>query len=349
MIFVNSYFYQKINYWSKYGLRGPLALPLFGNEWEKYWKGQQKCEEEWFQKYGKIYGTFTEKLEPTLTITDPELVKQMLVKDFSSFVNRAPFPGGGQTNKMLFFLENEHWKRVRAITSPAFTSGKLRQMNPLMEQCVLKLMNYFAKVSQSGEAVEVKKVISGFTIDVIASTSFGFDSKANDDRNEENPFVKTATDMFSFSLFGTILKHITPMAVLKWIHRRKNAGKPEGGFIGQMSHEVVKQRRTTGVRRNDFIDLLVNASVSEEELKSDDYDKFTANDDKDGKQRLMSLKFTFLFFYFLDKISEDSQAKPSHSKLAKKLDDEEVLAQCMIFFVSDEFYVYNCFFSNFIL
>lgn len=91
-------------------------MPLFGNEWEKYWKGQQRCELEWFKKYGKIYGTFNEKLEPTLTIVDPELVKQIMVKDFSMFVNRAPFPGGGQTNKMLFFLENEHWKRVRYVS-----------------------------------------------------------------------------------------------------------------------------------------------------------------------------------------------------------------------------------------
>ena len=184
-------------------------------------------------------------------------------------------------------------------------------MTPLMEQAVGKLMNYFEKVSKNGEAIEVKKVISGLyvksmynltidmqtnyklyctlvckinsTIDVISSTSFGFDSKANDDRSEENPFVKTATEMFAFNLLGTVIKHFVPMSVLKWIYKRRRAGKPEGGFIGEMSQEIVKQRRTTGVRRNDFIDLLVNASVSEEELKSDDYNKFTANDDKDGE------------------------------------------------------------------
>ncbi|KAH9400451.1 Cytochrome P450 3A4 [Tyrophagus putrescentiae] len=72
------YYYQKISYWKKLGINGPLALPLFGNEWEKYWKGQQRCELEWFQNFGKIYGTFNDKLEPSLTIVDPELVKQIM-------------------------------------------------------------------------------------------------------------------------------------------------------------------------------------------------------------------------------------------------------------------------------
>ncbi|KAH9400452.1 hypothetical protein TYRP_002017 [Tyrophagus putrescentiae] len=80
-----------------------------------------------------------------------------------------------------------------------------------------------------------------------------------------------------------------------------------------MSQEIVKQRRTTGVRRNDFIDLLVNASVSEEELKSDDYNKFTANDDKD------------------DEVVETPQANTGHSKLVKKLDDDEIAASTLTY------------------
>ncbi len=37
-------------------------------------------------------------------------------------------------------------------------------MTPLMEQAVGKLMNYFEKVSKNGEAIEVKKVISGLYV-----------------------------------------------------------------------------------------------------------------------------------------------------------------------------------------
>ena len=93
---------------------------------------------DYFKRYGKVYGLFTGTL-PTLSIADPELIKQVLVKDFHLFVNRRivnSFHDIWNTN--LFLVEQDDWKRVRSICSPAFTSGKIYFKNI----CKMKICNF---------------------------------------------------------------------------------------------------------------------------------------------------------------------------------------------------------------
>lgn len=60
---------------------------------------------------------------PVYTILDPEVAKTVLIKDFPVFVNRQLNPSNNDIfNFNLFNAEDEVWRRVRAITSPTFTS-----------------------------------------------------------------------------------------------------------------------------------------------------------------------------------------------------------------------------------
>ena len=118
-----------------------------GNLWESLRRGQIDAELEWHRKYGKIYGTYA-GFDPTLCIADPELIKSVMIKDFNLFVNRRKVVMADDLSELnLFNIEDDHWKRVRAITSPAFTSGKLRGMNALMNQCCDKFVAYFDKIT----------------------------------------------------------------------------------------------------------------------------------------------------------------------------------------------------------
>ena len=81
-------------------------------------------------------------------------------------------------NISLFSTENDNWKRIRGITSPAFTSGKLRSVQPIVQKSVDHLVAYLDRlVSSAPEKAEggllenTKKVMAGFTIDTIASVS----------------------------------------------------------------------------------------------------------------------------------------------------------------------------------
>ena len=104
-----------------------------------------------------MYGIY-QLTTPILTVLDPELAKQVLVKDFHVFVNRDKNLFDHEYfNSNLFNSEDETWRRVRSITTPSFTTGKLRAMTAMMNHCVSKLDRYLDKVvtTKSG-AVNVK-------------------------------------------------------------------------------------------------------------------------------------------------------------------------------------------------
>ncbi|XP_037057664.1 cytochrome P450 3A18-like, partial [Peromyscus leucopus] len=71
----------------KLRIPGPKPLPLFGTI-HAYGEGAWKFDDDCYKKYGKIWG-FYDGRQPVLAITDPELIKVVLVKEcYSIFTNR---------------------------------------------------------------------------------------------------------------------------------------------------------------------------------------------------------------------------------------------------------------------
>lgn len=73
---------------------------------------------------------FYAALRPSVLIRDPEIIRSVLIKDFSSFYHRGlycdeevdPLTGN------LLFLNGEKWRNLRTKLSPAFTSGKVNTL-----------------------------------------------------------------------------------------------------------------------------------------------------------------------------------------------------------------------------
>ena len=54
--------------------------------------------------------------EPVLAVSDPQLIKDICIKDFHIFVNRSGFRTNDPFNdKILFNLFGDEWKRMRSI------------------------------------------------------------------------------------------------------------------------------------------------------------------------------------------------------------------------------------------
>lgn len=113
------YFHRCYTYWSRHGVPGSDYIRLGGfiKQHHIFCKEQQ-------QKYGKIYGYY-QFFSKGLVINDPDLVRDIMVRDFHIFPDhRHIHMGSDHIALNLFNLPgDDRWKRIRSIISPAFSSG----------------------------------------------------------------------------------------------------------------------------------------------------------------------------------------------------------------------------------
>ena len=96
-------------------LPGPKPIPFLGNflEVRKY-NGIYQMHLAFLKRYGKVF-TICLGGRPSLVVADPELLKQIMVKDFPNFRNRFQFQK--LANKTLAqnvgSSRDDKWKRIR--------------------------------------------------------------------------------------------------------------------------------------------------------------------------------------------------------------------------------------------
>lgn len=136
------YFWQKraYSYWQRNGVKSIKPVPILGNL-RTFLSGKVP----FFEQISLLHSTPGFEKEPLIgvyllrgpgvIVRDLELIKTVMIKKFNYFVNRAlstdPHNDPIGYNNM-FIVRNPEWKIIRNKLSPVFTSGKIKQMYPLM-------------------------------------------------------------------------------------------------------------------------------------------------------------------------------------------------------------------------
>jgi len=100
--------------------------------------------------------------KPSLLIRDPELVKNILVKDFQNFMDRTfsfedkfdPLFGNN-----ISVLNGQLWRHVRTNLTPVFTSRKMKLMYYLVDTCGKVLAECLEKATADGKLPKTNTVI----------------------------------------------------------------------------------------------------------------------------------------------------------------------------------------------
>ncbi|XP_071540340.1 cytochrome P450 3A41-like isoform X1 [Panulirus ornatus] len=250
-------------YWSSRGVPTPPFLPFLGHVHKLFSASQGRWvfDDEVYTKYGgsTFCGTY-EMLKPVLMIGDPDLLKQVLVKDFDHFTDRRTFNLKNENEKVMNDLltvkTGEDWKNLRAIMTPTFTSGKIRGMFPLVCDIANTLVSFSLKQAAIQPSVNMKDNFGRFTMDTIASCAFGIECNSFEDNNAE--FPKKASPFFSLT-FGRWIRFLlllTLPSLFKVLKLRFNP--PELDFFMEVVKETITARQK-GHTRGDFLDLLLEA------------------------------------------------------------------------------------------
>ncbi|XP_023210575.1 cytochrome P450 3A41-like [Centruroides sculpturatus] len=158
-LFLAFYLYMTRNYgyWKNRGIPEVPPRFLVGSIGWNIKCHQGKQEQEWYNKYGKIFGIY-EGPYPTLLIADPELIKAVFVKDFHYFSAQRNFRFGNRIlDRGVFMQTGERWKQLRSMMSPSFTSGKLRLMDNSVDDCCQTFINNIIEESEGGKEVDINK------------------------------------------------------------------------------------------------------------------------------------------------------------------------------------------------
>ena len=96
------------------------------------------------KREGPVFG-FNMLNKKTIMVADADMIQSVLIRDFTKAPNRRIFP---VTNKIFHenvaMASDEQWKRLRAISTPAFSVGRLKRMKLYIDETVqtmIKNMN----------------------------------------------------------------------------------------------------------------------------------------------------------------------------------------------------------------
>ncbi|XP_054160060.1 cytochrome P450 3A11-like, partial [Oppia nitens] len=331
------YFYLKwsraLNYWKSQNISGPKPLPIFGNILSRFLRPMSTVELEWYKKYGQIFGVYTGD-KPALSVADPELIKQILVKDFHLFRNRRD--NGSRhpiITKNLFAARDDHWKRVRAIASPTFSSGKMRKMYALIRECCLDFIKHIdnqlvdttgAVDSGSGGQVELKKLMGNYTMDVIARCAFA--TKTNTYSQPDNEFTTRATKAFTTPIWRMLLLGALPSRLFQLTAARKLViGADHSKFFIDVSRNLINQRKANQqLKYNDFLQLLMDVERPDN-ANVENREEMIGTDTSESHHVLETGQ---------DELRAKRQALANDFMGEKKLTENEILAQCFVFFIA---------------
>ncbi|XP_050396641.1 cytochrome P450 3A13 isoform X1 [Patella vulgata] len=223
---------------------------------------------ELHKKYGKILGYFNARL-PVLSVADPDTIKDICIKHFSHFVDRPTIlPMDKYEKGFLTLVRGAKWKSSRSILTPTFSSGKLREMMPLMQTCTENLLKHLEQHADSGKSVDVTTFIKGYSLDVICSVAFGIDV---DSQNEpDNPVIKACIKAMKLEMTDpyTILCATFPFMarVFESVGIGFMASDCKSVFT-KLIDDIIKERKENPSKRKDFLQLLINANEETKDNK----------------------------------------------------------------------------------
>ncbi|XP_071583912.1 thromboxane-A synthase isoform X3 [Heliangelus exortis] len=230
---------------SKVGIRHPPPLPFIGNLLffhEGFWESHTKLIKE----YGPVCGCLLKvNSNPAILLSEryyigrqvfvvvstPEMIKQILVTDFSNFTNRT--------------------------------------MTPLLNQACDVLLCNLKVYADSGKAFDIQRCYNCFTLDVVGSVAFG--TQVDSQKNPDDPFVKNCRTFFEMSLCKPLLLLILsfPFIMIPLLRILPNKKQKELNFffIETIKNAIAFRDQQDAVeRRRDFLQWMLDCRDSADSL-----------------------------------------------------------------------------------
>ncbi|XP_052843561.1 probable cytochrome P450 6a14 [Drosophila gunungcola] len=268
-----SFYHNSYTYWARKGVPHERPLPVIGNMMgigSKYhFRDINQRIYDQFKGKAPFAGMFM-FFKRTAMITDLDLIKQVLIKDFHHFQDRGLFNNtrDDPLTGHLLTLEGDEWKSMRQKLTPVFTSGKMKHMSGVVVEVGHRLVDAMDKSVEAAKVedddVEIKDLCARFTTDVIGSCAFGLECHSLQDPRAE--FREKGHMIFEKPRHPMLVQSfIFTNAKLAKKLRMKALRDDLTEFFLSAVQNTVDYRLKNGIKRNDFMDQLIELRAEDQE------------------------------------------------------------------------------------
>ncbi|CAN7937496.1 unnamed protein product, partial [Ixodes hexagonus] len=210
-------------------------------------------------------------------------------------------------DNMMLIAPSEQWRKIRPSASPAFSSGKLRKMNNLIEDCVKVTSEHLKRAAEEDKDVEMKQFYGHYALDVIARCAFG--TKLDSHTDQRNEFVTRAKKAFLGVLTLPVIFLLVFPGVFKLFNIKPLSDRFQ--YFKDISLKIIKGRQENNIQHHDFLQLMMDAQEGGIAAAP-------------GKARDTDNEIFDL----------GSEPKDDTNLHAKALTEDEAMAQCVLFFLA---------------
>lgn len=279
------FFTSTFDFWKSRGVPGPRPIPVFGTFKDVLLKkislGDYVTKVYNEYKDEPFIGIFFMRT-PILIVKDLEIMKDIFIKDFSTFADRGftTHEKAEPLSQNLFNLEPERWRPLRPKLTPFFTSRKMKEMFLLISECSDHLIDHVDKLVRrnvTNEPIECLELTAKYTTDCIGSCTFGIEM--NTLSNEESEFRRIGRDVFHqpwTDLLRARIKNFSPLLydILGYILPDTEITK----FFISLVTDSMKYRDKNNIVRHDFIDMLRELKKNSSKMNNIEFtDSFIAS------------------------------------------------------------------------
>ena len=248
-----------LNYFKRLGIPSPPATPYFGHILDINRNGLRETYLRYGQQMGPIYGIMFGRV-PEMVISDVDMIKEITVKRFNQFVNRAgliDLPKDSPFQNGLLRIRDQQWKRVRNVLVPTFSGAKMRQIIAIMNNISQNLVDQLKiKCNKDGQ-VDIWQSYGQVTMQIILAIAFGVESN---DRNGSNSITNTARRITRMATRLLILLPLFPRFIIQGLLKINRQGRDDVIVLRDTAMKVIESRREQGKSdRKDLLQLMVDA------------------------------------------------------------------------------------------
>jgi len=207
----------------------------------------------------RYYG-FYDFMTPIFVIRDPDLISTIAIKQFDNFCDHHNFFNktlDPMASRTLFDLQGDHWREMRKLLSPSFTSSKMKMMFGLICQCAENFVKFVATQSgETGKIYNMKDILSRYANDTVATCAFGIDMDSF--KYPNNEFFLLGREVLNFEgwlPFAFFMQRNFPL--LAKLFKLRMFGPKTENFFKNVVATTVKTRDEQGIVRPDMIQLMM--------------------------------------------------------------------------------------------